>query len=84
MTPSTSKRGSSLDAAPIIKEMTREEKSKPLKSKQTIALGRKALKRIHIMCREREITFQSYVTALINKDLLASGEPTIEEMEAEQ
>lgn len=84
MTPATSKRGKSLDDAPIIKEPILTEKPQRPKSKQTIDIGRKALKRIRQLCLERGVTFQDFVTRAINQELRAAGEPSIEEIEAEQ
>lgn len=84
MTPATSKRGKSLDAAPIIKEPKLVEKSLRPTSKQTVEIGRKAIGQIKRICTAKGLSFQDFAIYALNLALQEAGEPSIEEMEAEE
>lgn len=84
MTPSTSKRGASLDAAPIVKEPLIIAKPLRATSKQTVEIGRKAIGQIKRICTAKGMSFQEFAIHALNLALHEAGEPTIEEMEAEQ
>lgn len=82
MTPSPSKRGSSVEAmpVPVAKEKLEAKPVRP-KTKQTIEIGRRAFSRIRSQCVEQGISFQEFAIRGLNKELHSLGEPSIEELE---
>jgi len=83
MTPSTSKRGASVNAMPVAAPTASAPAKKPVRarSKQTIEIGRRMLGRVKDHCSTQGLSFQEFALQAISEKLQSLGEPGMEELE---